>query len=418
MEKKLFERILKGVLASFYGQGVTLAFQFLSVPIFISNWGVEKYGEWVLLFAIPSSIAMLELGFFSIIGNKISIFLEKEDYKEASSIVNTISLFFLALILIVIFFQVIFSIISDAVLVLIYYSILFLWSNFTVSVFRADRMFHVGSFVSTTARLFESIIAIVVIYLGYDIYQVALTYLYCRFISVLSIYFYMNFKLSWYNKLSFNKGSISTTDLKNTFNYSLMPLGFLINNQVIIFLINYLFGSATLALFSVLRTYFRVINQFVTAITNSSWQEVNFFCNRYEYDKSFSLLYKISKLTTILIVVISVLFYSISDSVLNFWTKGTIIAPESIKIAMLLSVALFSFWQPFHMFLGASNNYKVHSKIYLLLQLVGISFLYVFSPTLESSIYFITFLELVMIVSILFVTFAFKSKLLRINHEI
>lgn len=56
-------RILKGFLAGGYGQFVTAVVQLLGVPIFLGAWGPNLYGEWILLAAIPSYLALSDICF-------------------------------------------------------------------------------------------------------------------------------------------------------------------------------------------------------------------------------------------------------------------------------------------------------------------------------------------------------------------
>ena len=86
----MFNRIVKSIIAAFYGQGVTLLFQFISVPLFISAWGMEYYGQWLAIFAIPMTLTILDFGFFNIIGNKISKNIIEYDYSKASNIINVV----------------------------------------------------------------------------------------------------------------------------------------------------------------------------------------------------------------------------------------------------------------------------------------------------------------------------------------
>ena len=56
-------RLVKGFGANIYGQVVTAVVQLVGVPIFLWAWGTELYGEWLILFAIPSYLSMSDLGF-------------------------------------------------------------------------------------------------------------------------------------------------------------------------------------------------------------------------------------------------------------------------------------------------------------------------------------------------------------------
>jgi O-antigen/teichoic acid export membrane protein len=63
MDVNVIRRVLKGLRANVYNQGVTVIVQLVGVPVLLYAWGAQLYGEWLILFAIPSYLSMTELGF-------------------------------------------------------------------------------------------------------------------------------------------------------------------------------------------------------------------------------------------------------------------------------------------------------------------------------------------------------------------
>jgi len=62
-------RILKNGLASFVQKILRICDQIVLIPLFLSAWGPEYYGEWLTLMAIPTALAFLDLGFGSAAAN-------------------------------------------------------------------------------------------------------------------------------------------------------------------------------------------------------------------------------------------------------------------------------------------------------------------------------------------------------------
>ena len=62
-------RITQGIGANGFGQAVTILTQIASVPILIHAWGMDLYGEWITLSAIPAYLVLSDIGFTSIAGN-------------------------------------------------------------------------------------------------------------------------------------------------------------------------------------------------------------------------------------------------------------------------------------------------------------------------------------------------------------
>lgn len=67
------QRILEGLAAHGFGQGVTIGTQLLLVPLFFRLWGAERYGEWLLLSAIPAYLVLADLGIGSAAANEMAM---------------------------------------------------------------------------------------------------------------------------------------------------------------------------------------------------------------------------------------------------------------------------------------------------------------------------------------------------------
>lgn len=58
----LMGRMRRGLLASGMGFAMRLLLQLVQVPLFLSFWGVEYFGEWLLLFTIMAFLGLLDFG--------------------------------------------------------------------------------------------------------------------------------------------------------------------------------------------------------------------------------------------------------------------------------------------------------------------------------------------------------------------
>ena len=64
-------RIRRGFAANIAGNGVTVLGQLLTVPVLLSAWGTATYGEWLVLAAIPTYVALSDLSFSRVAGNSM-----------------------------------------------------------------------------------------------------------------------------------------------------------------------------------------------------------------------------------------------------------------------------------------------------------------------------------------------------------
>ena len=72
-----------GLAANLTGNGVTLLIQLVSVPVLLAAWGVPVYGEWLILSAIPTYLALSDLGFSSVAGNSMIVLAANGDREAA-----------------------------------------------------------------------------------------------------------------------------------------------------------------------------------------------------------------------------------------------------------------------------------------------------------------------------------------------
>lgn len=80
----MMRRLLRGVLANAYGQGVAIAIQLLSVPVFIQAWGNARYGLWLVLAAVPWALSMADCGVTVTSGNAMTAAVARGDPPEAA----------------------------------------------------------------------------------------------------------------------------------------------------------------------------------------------------------------------------------------------------------------------------------------------------------------------------------------------
>lgn len=59
----VLQRLRRGLGAQGFGQAVNLFVRLAEVPLFLAFWGAERYGEWLMVAAVPSYLAMADGGF-------------------------------------------------------------------------------------------------------------------------------------------------------------------------------------------------------------------------------------------------------------------------------------------------------------------------------------------------------------------
>src|SRR5271154_7624064 len=80
---RLRERFVRGFGVSALSPVVTAAIQLGSVPLLLHAWGATKYGEWLLLSAVPSYLTLSDLGFGDASGSDMCMRVASNDKEGA-----------------------------------------------------------------------------------------------------------------------------------------------------------------------------------------------------------------------------------------------------------------------------------------------------------------------------------------------
>jgi O-antigen/teichoic acid export membrane protein len=80
----VYYRLIKGIGANTLGLIVTIIIQIIQVPLYLTFWGITLYGEWLILYAIPSYLLMSDIGFGNVAANEMTRSEERRVGKECT----------------------------------------------------------------------------------------------------------------------------------------------------------------------------------------------------------------------------------------------------------------------------------------------------------------------------------------------
>jgi len=76
-------RMALNLVASLLSKGLVLTRQLFLVPLFLRHWGVDVYGNWLLITGIPSVLSMSNLGVGTAAGTQVGLATAREDHNQA-----------------------------------------------------------------------------------------------------------------------------------------------------------------------------------------------------------------------------------------------------------------------------------------------------------------------------------------------
>lgn len=286
-------RLLRGAGATALGPIITAAIQLGPVPFLLHSWGAAKYGDWLVLSAIPTYLSLSDLGFGDASGSDMTVRVAAGDREGALKTFQ--SSWGLLLILSLCVFTVVASLVwwfpwqswlhlssisnQEAA------TILFVFATYVIATqqngilesgFRCDGNFAMGTFFLMMGRLIETVSALGVGLLTGRLLYVAITYLAVRIALTLVTALVLRKKSPWIKiGLRYADKQRIKQLLKPALGFCALPLGYSISLQGFTVLIGTLLGPVAVTIFSTLRTLTRFNFQILNVIGWTIWPELS-----------------------------------------------------------------------------------------------------------------------------------------------
>jgi O-antigen/teichoic acid export membrane protein len=377
-------RILRGVGANGFSQLVTIFYQLLSIPVLTSSWGIDLYGIWLAISAIPAYLSMGGLGLGIVASNKLGMIIGSGLNYKSTEYVKVLSSFFWMTVSVVLLltFLSLFAVLlypaeyvpfseyiaSDYLIDVVWFLLLSVLIYMIIpvvdAIYRSNELFATGVVIHNSFRLLEYLLIIVSVYfLDFGLKGVVILMLISRCLSVIYMVSYAFYKLPGLN-FSFNFFDLSVFKglVKPIFSNFMLPLGSAFSIQGAVILGAYI-SPAFVAAFSITRTIVGFVKQFVMMYSNAIWPELSAAFGRGDMKSSFKMLF-LGLLGTLFVFTFMGLFmYFFGAAIFEFMVSGDMFE-MSIFLIVLLSVFLSTLQSQLAMFLNAANEMWNYSRFY------------------------------------------------------
>lgn len=354
---------MRGCGATALGPVVTALIQLVVVPLLLHVWGVAKYGDWLLLSAIPSYLTFSDLGFGDASASDMSMRVAAGDREAAletfqSSWILVIGVSLGALLLTSAFAWRIpwqawlrLSNLSNVeaakvIMVLGAYVAVSQQNGVMESGFRSDGHFATGTFAMTIQRLVETAAATAVAVLGGSLLAVACTYLIARSLGTIA-YAALLCHLSPWIQFGIRYARLRTLKelVMPAFGFLAFPLGFSLSLQGFTVLIGAILGPIAVVSFSTLRTLSRLILQLTTVVKHAIWPELS----RAFGEENISLARKLHRLAWRAGLAISMsaglFLWLAGPSIYRFWLHREVVFDAACFHILLMAAIANSLWE-------------------------------------------------------------------------
>jgi O-antigen/teichoic acid export membrane protein len=287
------QRLMRNFGANSLGPVFTAVIQLGTVPLLLHSWGAAKYGDWLILFAIPSYLGLSDLGFGDASGSDMSMRVAANDregalrtFQSSWVLVTAISVVALLLASLSVWWvpwqrwlklsSVSSPQAASILLVLAVYVVVAQQIGVTESGYRCDGNFAVGTFWSAILRLAEATAGAAAAVLSGSLLAVAFTYLALRCLGTIG-YALLLRRISPWIHYGVRRAHVETIKelAAPAFGFMAFPVGYALSLQGFAIMIGVLLGPVAVVAFSTLRTLSRFSTQLISVIKIGLWPELS-----------------------------------------------------------------------------------------------------------------------------------------------
>ena len=385
----VLKRIVSGIGANSFGQVVNLLIQLASVPVLIASWGFGAYSEWVVLSAIPTYLALSDLGVTTAASSKVVIWHERGRLKVASAVYSTsfafLSLAGLSMLLLAVgslaFFD-LFSLLNlksirsgegvQILSALTVYSLLCLFTNMISIRYRAYKALPLSAFIMNLIRMLEWSAALLCAYLTQSLVATSLVLLAVRAIGIVSKNLIAN-RLGI--TLRFNPSAIRrrafVTLIKPSLASLAFPIGLALNVQGLIILLSVLLSPAHAAIFGLYRTISRVLVQFSTVVNQSLWPEISYAFSIGDNQLVRKMIRYALKFSLPIACVMGALVVAFGGTIFDVWSGRKDDYSSSIMLVLIIGALTHVAWQVYWVALMATASYSSFAVVFMLVSIAS-----------------------------------------------
>jgi len=382
---RLVQRIVAGMSANAFGQGVTILVQLASLPLFLSQWDIATYGVWLLLSAFAAYLTMADVGMVTAAGNRMTMAMGAADVGTAERVFHSAILFVAvvcAAIAVVALPLLIWAPLPGlttpdrhlAAAALVATVLVSLWNGLAEALFRATGRYAQGTLLANLVRLAEWAGSMAgLLWIG-SFAAVAIGGLLARAAG-------MALMLAWSRRdaqglhwsLAQARWSEVRAMLKPAAWFMAFPLANAMSFQGVTLLVGHLLGPAAVAVFNTYRTLARVTVQLTSVFSHALAPEMSSLLGAGAIDRLRRLYRRAFWLGGGFAVASSVVVYLLSPWLLEAWTHGRIPFDGAVLGVLLAYAAFGSAWHVPRMLLMATNQHAGLALWYVLTAVLGLA---------------------------------------------
>lgn len=377
------KRLAQGFGVNIFGRGVNTLIQLVSVPVFLKYWGVDLYGEWVLLNSVPNYFALTDVGFGSTAGNEMTMLVAAGKQEEALDVFQSVQLLTTGTSAVVggamlgavwflpfsrwLHLSHVSRHDTDVVILLLVFSVLLtLQEGLLQASFRCVAKYVYGTFLKNMVQLAAFVGVSGSVMLGAGVVRATEVYCGVNALGTLILFVELRRHVPW---IRFGTQYARWATLKRltgpSLSFMAFPLGNALNLQGMLILVGHLMGPLAVVIFSTARTVSRVAVQFMQMIGNAMWPEMSLAVGADDFSLARALHRRGCQFSIWASAVIVIGLAAAGPVAWRHWTVGEVKTDSVLLDIMLLQVLFTSLWMTSQVALAATNRHQRLAGVYL-----------------------------------------------------
>jgi len=377
-------------------KGAVSIYRVAIIPLLIWFLGAERYGEWLLLSALPSWLSLSSFSLGSVAANAMTLHAARGEYREARGIYST------AIVALVVVAAV-GLVAAGALLWLLHAGLVVLPGRSTpvagstflavgllsASVFvsffaepcaarlRAAGRADVGMALGATMPLIEAACCVLALIVRADFVSLAAAMLVSR-----CIYVAVNWWVSRraHDELFFSAANVRASLvgplLAKGFAYQALPLGHALSNQAMLMVVGVAIGPVAVAVFGTGRTIVRLGTQAMELINFAVWPEISLLLGAGDYRRAASVHRVAAAFTICTGLAVAVGATVAGPWIFGVWTLHELSVTHGLMAIFALSMLLQSIWHASLIVQLAANRHEGVAVLYVIGALLAVVLCY------------------------------------------
>jgi O-antigen/teichoic acid export membrane protein len=392
-----FKNIFKASGAASLGQILNILNQLALVPLYIKVWGTPLYGEWLILSAAPSVIAMAgDFGFGTVAANEMNIAVARDDKNYALKVfqnnwlvISAFSILFLVvagigLALLPVNTSLNLHLIADndakLIIALFLFTILLSQQNvLLMAALRCDGNYVAGLLVGNIGRLVELVLVAVLLFAYHAApLTLVITLTITGILTTFTNWVLVRTRSPWikHGTQHFSM-EIIKVQTPQALSFLSFPITQAFSIQGTVILVGYLLNPAAVVVLTTTRTFMNVIKQVVAVVNSSIWPEMTTAFGQHDSAKFQNIFIRAVQAVALIVVCFNLSIWLVGKPIYQFWTKHKVDFDGTFFYAFAAVTSISALWSIFGMVQNATNNTKkfaVYNLCSLVILLLGITF--------------------------------------------